>query len=98
MSSAVAFRSGVPLPGGWRVSRVLLEAWDAMVARIELRKGARRAPLIMTVDVDIKNKLLIGKLPIGFDRELMAPRLVRMVTSRCQHEKQRAAAAAASNT
>jgi hypothetical protein len=81
----MTFRPSFPLPGGWRVSRVLLDAWDAVVAHIELRKGARRAPLVMTVDVDITTKSLLGKLPLGIDRELLGPRLVRMVLSRRAH-------------
>lgn len=81
----MAFRPSLPLPGGWRVSRVLLDAWDAVVAHIELRKGARRAPLVVTVDVDITTKSLLGKLPLGIDREVLGPRLVRMVLSRREH-------------
>lgn len=80
MSSAVT--SYLPLPGGWRVSRVLLDALDAIIVHIELRKGARRAPLIMTVDVDIQKQSLLGKLPLGIDQEMLAPRLVRMAISR----------------
>lgn len=83
--SAMTFRPSLPLSGGWRVSRVVLDAWDAVVAHIELRKGARRAPLVVTVDVDIATKSLLGKLPVGFDRELLASRLVRMVISRQKH-------------
>jgi hypothetical protein len=88
-----AVTSYLPLPGGWRVSRVLLDALDAIIVHIELRKGARRAPLVMTVDVDITTESLLGKLPIGIDRELMAPRLVRMAISRRAHILRKAAMA-----
>lgn len=80
-----AMTSYLPLPGGWRVSRVLLDALDAIIVHIELRKGARRAPLVMTVDVDITTQSLLGKLPLGIDRELLGPRLVRMAISRRAH-------------
>ncbi len=89
----VSFRPSLPVfAGGWRASRVRLPGWEAPLAAIELRKGPRRAPLIAVVEVDLTRMVLLGKLPIGIDRELAERRLVSAVASRVRGMTRRSAA------
>ena len=90
----MTFRPSLPaFPGGWRAVRVLLTGWDAELADIELRKGARRAPIVTTVQVDLRSSRLVGQLPIGIDRDIAEKRLVSAVRSRTRTMLERLAAA-----